>query len=204
MKKLLLSLLIAGAVQNSLAMQNEGNEFYDAILATEYSDIDNEYVNGETELMRDARIGYLRKKIPNDGGVCVNATDKDGMRALNHATWCGKTNIACTLISEGAEVDARDLKGNTALMNAASIGNAETLEILIDAGSDVNARDNDGLTALMLADRSNYRDCAKILIDAGADCSGIDKITLFDDTIYGGYRAPIFTNLFKNKEKRKI
>jgi len=93
----------------------------------------------------------LRRQL--DGGINVNAIDKDGWTPLILASHFGREDVVRHLILHGANVNAIISKdvffgGWTALHTAALHNHIEIVTLLVENGADINHADNEGKTAL--------------------------------------------------------
>lgn len=85
------------------------------------------------------------------------------------------TELARTLLQQGADVNAKDQGDATALMVASQLGCDSLVTLLLAAGADVNAQQDEGATALMFASKCGHATIAKKLIKAGADVNAKTK-----------------------------
>ena len=74
--------------------------------------------------------------------------DSDGRTPLHEVAKWGQTEIAISLIEDGAEVNAQDKEGRTPLHEAGEWGQIDTAIALLEAGANPKAQDNQGRTPL--------------------------------------------------------
>ena len=152
MKKiLLLSLLVAGGVQNNYAMENN-NRIIDMINFPLHEAI----INGNAVAVRELL----------NNGYDVNTLDRFGDTALSEAAAHGYIDIVQMLLDAGADLN---LGNETPLYIAARNGHINIVQALIDAGADLNQVNNLDQTPLYFAIYNNQSRIASLLITAGAD-----------------------------------
>ena len=118
--------------------------------------------------------------LASDDKADINAKDRDGLAALNHACNHGHEQIAkvlidneaddfilhCTskagmikiveeIVSKGADVNEVNEAGDTPLMSAASRGYFNVVRFLIEKGADVNKKNYKGKMALELISKTS-------------------------------------------------
>lgn len=88
------------------------------------------------------------------------------------------TEVARTLLAEGAMVNAQDENGSTALLLATWSGNLDTLKLLLEYKADVGIVDTDNSAVLHAVVRNKNNDereaMARLLLRFGADISPIN------------------------------
>jgi hypothetical protein len=189
MKKILLSLLLAGGVQNSFAMQaggaaaqggaaestlsavnrqlieaaKEGNVAAVRALLESGADVNAQLAEDWTALMRAARAGHVEFVAY-------------GSKALMIAARKGHAEVVRALLAGGADVNSQTANGETALiyavMYAEQNAHIEVVKVLLDSGADVNAQTANGATALMYAAMSGHVDYTEVireLLEQSAD-----------------------------------
>jgi ankyrin repeat protein len=107
------------------------------------------------------RLAIVRTLI--EGGVDVNAADKEGDTALHKATQMGDVEVIGLLLASAADVNARTKTGRTALMTAAVWSFAECTSALLAAGADVELSTQDGKTAMSIARDNKHTEVLKLL-----------------------------------------
>lgn len=115
--------------------------------------------------------------------------------ALIDATTHNRLDIACLLITNGANLDIHikyetDDTGDTALIRASRCGHIEMVRLLIEKGADVNMADQFDETALMTACEYHHNEIVRYLLDAGADIhhEGYDGNTALKMAIKHDYK----------------
>ncbi|KAK0113977.1 hypothetical protein ONS96_014824 [Cadophora gregata f. sp. sojae] len=101
----------------------------------------------------------------------IDHQDSLGKTALLWAILGGKTGIAKSLLSHGADVALPDLAGRSPL-HAAAMFDSGSITLLLDAGASPHTRQKSGETPLHFAARACLRDPLPYmskLLDAGAD-----------------------------------
>ena len=68
-------------------------------------------------------------------GAEVNASKKNGHRAIHHAAWVGNVDVARLLVTRGAEVDTRKADGQRAIDMALLRGHLPMVKFLTQAGA---------------------------------------------------------------------
>jgi ankyrin repeat protein len=131
---------------------------------------------GRTLLM--VAVEYLNfglvKKLVEDWGSDINATDSNGRSVLHY---CCKYNnnanksleIAKYLMAKGASCNIKNNKGMNLLHFAARSNNAVLLKYFIDCGLDIDASANDGQTPLGIAMCWGAKYAINTLIEFGAN-----------------------------------
>lgn len=99
-------------------------------------------------------------------GAAVNARNKWGSTALEHAAGRGFGAAAQILLENGADVNATNAKGETPLHRAG--GNLEIVRLLLDHGALVNVKDGNGDTPLWIAAGRGGEAAVQLLLDRGA------------------------------------
>ena len=157
MKKiLLLSLLVAGCVQNNYAMQD------DLIIV---NDLANDMINFPLhEAIINGNAAAVQELI--DDGYDVNTLDRFGDTALSEAAAHRHIDIVRMLLDAGADLN---LGNETPLYIAAGNGHIDIIQILIDAGADLNSVNHLNQTPLYFAIYNNQVPIASLLITEGAD-----------------------------------
>ena len=112
---------------------------------------------GKTELVVDALAG----------GADINSVDrKNGICALNLASFKGYTSLAALLIAANATIDSVDGRGSTPLCLAATGGHYEMAELLVEHGADPARVDAKGKACVEMARAGGYLDIVGLLEDA--------------------------------------
>lgn len=132
-----------------LAASRGSIESLDALIA---AGANMEYKNrwGQTALIGAALVADVEKVKRLLRGSPINATDANGLSALNVA--CGGSEesdpVVAALIEAGADPKIADSDGVTPLMRAADRGNPARVAAIIKAGAPLDAKDNSGRSAL--------------------------------------------------------
>jgi len=104
-----------------------------------------------------------------------NLSTREGRTALFVAAGQGSTEIAKTLIENGADVSAGNLqRGFTALYHAVENGHHDMVKLLIEKGADVNVQVESGWTPLHRAVINGDISMAALLVDKGANVNAIE------------------------------
>ena len=105
------------------------------------------------------------------GASLVDARDREGRRAMHHASALGCVDVVEALARRhGAEVDAEDDDGRGALTHAAANARDECVKFLIDTcDAWIDASDCNDDTALTAACRQGEASTVEILLARGAD-----------------------------------
>ena len=95
----------------------------------------------------------------------VNSASKNGQRVmpLNSAVAGGHTEIARTLLEQGADVNARQAGDFTPLHGAAQNGQMEMVELLLAFGADKSAQSANGQTPRSIALENGHGEVANLL-----------------------------------------
>lgn len=97
--------------------------------------------------------------------------DKDGDRAIHHATFCDKEAAIILLKNAGADICARNKRKQSALHVAVNKGNLRSIKALLEVNVHPNLQDSEGDTALHDAITKKRDDIVEILVNASADIS---------------------------------
>ena len=100
----------------------------------------------------------------------AQAADPD--ESLVEALKAGRSEIARTLLAQGADARSAEADGTTALHWAVRADDGPTVQQLIRAGADVNAANRYGVTPLMLAALNGESSIIESLLRAGANADG--------------------------------
>ncbi|KAK2766263.1 hypothetical protein FQN54_007780 [Arachnomyces sp. PD_36] len=112
-------------------------------------------------------------------GVDVNAKDISGNTPLFLAVYHRRSDIACTLLENGALANVSNCRGYTPLHYVVRDYTGPTTQIikaLVAKGADVNARTEDGSMPIHIAarrDRNHH--IVKLLLEYGADVNAKDR-----------------------------
>lgn len=108
--------------------------------------------NGETPLMRAARIG-LADMVDAllASGADPQSVDDDGNQALWYACQHGSPAVIVPLLQAGASIDHTNDDDMTCLMRAACDGRVEVMQILLALGARPGLRAPDGRCAVEMA-----------------------------------------------------
>ena len=175
MNKILLSLLLAGGVQNSFAMQGGGAAQFGAVSSSETDTMPCSLTDHEKLLIKSAEAGNLANvTLLLQMGVNASAKDVNGWNsgctALMAAAGRGSIDIVNLLrtYNQGTGLEERDNLGKTALMYAAMAGHRNVVLQLIIFGANVNATDYNGKTALIWAAELGHTKTAQTLLKSGS------------------------------------
>jgi ankyrin repeat protein/predicted Ser/Thr protein kinase len=83
--------------------------------------------------------------------VDVDAADKRGRTALDHAVSEGKIESVRLLLDHKANPNAKASDGSTPLLTAVTYGKVDILKLLLEHGANIEAADAQGNTALLIA-----------------------------------------------------
>ncbi|MFN7038168.1 MAG: ankyrin repeat domain-containing protein [Alphaproteobacteria bacterium] len=108
---------------------------------------------GETALHLAASLGnmeILEELVKRDVNIRnhIEARDRNGQTALQHAAMFARVEVLKLLLSEGANIEAKDINGRTPLHLAARDWKVETVKLLLEKGANIEAQDNEGATAI--------------------------------------------------------
>jgi uncharacterized protein len=117
-------------------------------------------------------VDTVRLLVAADADLEI-ASQRDGVRPLQHAASAGHREIATTLEAALTENIARR-DADEALLQAAAAGDADRVAIALRAGADIEARDARRRTALLLAVTEDHVDVARLLVELGADPDAVD------------------------------
>ena len=109
------------------------------------------------------------RKALDDDSTLAQATDVQGMTALDWAATREHWHIFRQLLAKGAPVSRVGADGGTVLHRVAHYDRPDMLQLLIDAGGDVTTRNQWGRAPLHVAARRGCRETALLLIASGAD-----------------------------------
>ena len=104
-----------------------------------------------------------------DSDIPVDAEDRHGNRAVNHAAKAGQREVLQLLIDKGASLNEPDGIGRIPLMACAEGDHPELVEILVAAGANVDGTGEAGRTALMECANSFAVNVAERLLEFGAN-----------------------------------
>jgi hypothetical protein len=117
-----------------------------------------------------------------EGGVDVNAKDRDGKSALHQAAHNKRVDVAALLIKNGSRVNDMDFYGKDALAAAAEKDDMETVSLLLEKGADPNA----SCWALVHAAKNGNEGMVKALLSRGADVNSGKGCKFKAYAYYGG------------------
>lgn len=117
--------------------------------------------NGQTDAVK------LLIKLKADTEI----QDKDGDRAVHHATFSDNGTVIKMLHEANADLNARNNRRQTSLHVAVNKGHLESVKALLNAGAHPNLQDSEGDTALHDAITKKRCDIVEILIEGGIDIS---------------------------------
>ena len=152
-----------------------------------------------------AEVGDLeaiRKHL--EGGVDVDAVNKQGYTALHMAVRRGQKDAVALLLEKDANVNAerkgktplefagkneeiaallrekggktsKEIKAAGSIFEAAQNGLVDAVKTHLAAGVDVNGKNKGGYTALHLAAKKGHLEVAKVLVEAKADVAATSK-----------------------------
>jgi ankyrin repeat protein len=171
MKKILLSLLLAGSVQYNFAMQGDfgGGAAQGGAAQSALSKLNKQLI----EAANLGNVAAVRALL--ERGANVNAQTADGWTALMIAAQNGHVEVVKALLDSGANVDAQNVDGWTALMAAAQSGHFEVVRALLAGGADVNVKNEIGAIALMDAAKNGHVEVVKVLLEGGADVNAQEE-----------------------------
>ncbi|CAD5119853.1 DgyrCDS8437 [Dimorphilus gyrociliatus] len=121
------------------------------------------------QLLDACRLGEVNAVLALLNHVDVNASDHQGVTALQMASACGRIVIVRELLARGAALEQANNLGWTPLLHACRRGRLDVADILIANKSNVNARTKHGTSALVLAARGGHSLVVKSLLDAGVE-----------------------------------
>ncbi|KNC78181.1 hypothetical protein SARC_09377 [Sphaeroforma arctica JP610] len=160
---------------------DDNDELVEALLRQDDCDVDYANVDGETALIRAARLGRLTTvSLLLAAHANVDARDKFGDSPLICAANEGHTNVAKHLIEHEADVNAAAEHGHTALIVAAISGHFDIVQYLLDSGADIDSQTDDGFTALIEATKNGHAENVDLLIRRQCDpdlCTSSYRIT---------------------------
>ena len=157
MNKILLSILLVCAVQNSFA------NFFS-------------YLFNPEEIKRNDRDSQAQRHI------FKNLSEKQ--INLIKAAEKGNVDDVRKLLRDFDNINFKDAYGRTPLMAAVKSGNTATVNLLIKSGANVNAKNEKGRTVLMKATKVAI---VKLLIASGADLHSTHDLIYYDDCGYHYY-----------------
>ena len=167
MKKILLSLLLAGGVQYSFAMQGGfgggAAAAQGGAVKTTLSAVNKQLI----EAAKEGNVESVRTLLASRANV--NAQTAQGVTALMIAAQNGHAEVVKALLAGGANVNVQNANDRTALMVAAQDGHTEAVKALLERGANVNTQDADGFTALMIAANKGHAEVVKALLAGGAN-----------------------------------
>ena len=105
----------------------------------------------------------------------IDATDSNGLTALQYAVKAHSFEAVSMLLSKGANLSVVDSKGNTLLHIACTTGSYEIVQLLISKGLDVNARNNFKETPLHSAVIGGNTNIINLLVATGSQVYAINN-----------------------------
>lgn len=136
-------------------------------LFDKYNDFFTKLTRSVNDNSNDELRSILDSNNVNWGNTVIRETDSN---LLNLAATNGYTDIAKTLLENGASPDAAALDNNrTPLMNAAYQGHADIVKLLLKKGAHIDTANRTGWTALNSAADQGYFHIVQSLLDHGAD-----------------------------------
>ena len=126
---------------------------------------------GGREFVAAAKRGdenAVRKALDEDSTL-AQATDAQGMTALDWAATREHWHIFQRLLAKGAPVSRVASDGGTVLHRVAHFDRPDMFLLLIEAGGDITTQNQWGRTPLHVAARRGCRQVANLLIARGAD-----------------------------------
>lgn len=171
--------LIVYLASFSAHAQNDGADFFSAVVRDDSDRVMTLMVRGSDPNLRDAKgdtglLVALREQswkaadtLMQYPALDVNVANQAGETALMLAALRGRLDWVKKLLARGAQVNQ---PGWTALHYAASSSDdSSCLEWLLKQGAEPNARSPNGTTALMMAARYGTERSVDLLLKAGAD-----------------------------------
>jgi len=153
------------------AAAEANNEQIENLCKIHGTDVNSVYA-GHTALQAACQNGHIDTvKMLLKLGADTESQDKDGDRAVHHATFSDVENIIDILFESKADINARNKRRQTALHVAVNKGHFCNVEELIKLKAHLNLQDSEGDTALHDGITKKRDDIVKALIDAGADIS---------------------------------
>lgn len=123
------------------------SEFFDALLAAGYSNLEEKNAIGETALHIVSKKGDLRKvnKLL-EAGAQIDCFDEFGNTPLHISCRDGSESVARLLINQGADINAKNLFGDTPLFCAILARQLSLVVLLVESGSDLGIKNYQGIS----------------------------------------------------------
>ncbi|XP_066918362.1 E3 ubiquitin-protein ligase mib1-like isoform X2 [Clytia hemisphaerica] len=157
-------LLVKAAAEGNLKQINE-------LFKTRAAKVDEVFA-GHTALQAACQNGQVEAiKLLLEMQADTEIQDKDGDRAIHHATFCDKETPIRLLIEAGADICSRNKRRQSALHVAVNKGHLKSIETLLELNIHANLQDSEGDTALHDAITKKRDDVVAMLLEQGADIS---------------------------------
>uniref|UniRef100_W5M175 E3 ubiquitin-protein ligase MIB1 n=1 Tax=Lepisosteus oculatus TaxID=7918 RepID=W5M175_LEPOC len=125
---------------------------------------------GHTAMQAASQNGHVDVlKLLLKHNVDLEAEDKDGDRAVHHASFGDEGSVIEVLHRGGADLNARNKRRQTPLHIAVNKGHLQVVKTLLDFGCHPSLQDSEGDTPLHDAISKKRDDMLSVLLEAGAD-----------------------------------
>uniref|UniRef100_A0A8C7I701 E3 ubiquitin-protein ligase MIB1 n=1 Tax=Oncorhynchus kisutch TaxID=8019 RepID=A0A8C7I701_ONCKI len=125
---------------------------------------------GHTAMQAASQNGHVDVlKLLLKHNVDLEAEDKDGDRAVHHASFGDEGSVIEVLQRGGADLNARNKRRQTPLHIAVNKGHLQVVKTLLDFGCHPSLQDSEGDTPLHDAISKKRDDMLSVLLEAGAD-----------------------------------
>uniref|UniRef100_A0A4W3I2S1 RING-type E3 ubiquitin transferase n=1 Tax=Callorhinchus milii TaxID=7868 RepID=A0A4W3I2S1_CALMI len=125
---------------------------------------------GHTAMQAASQNGHVDVlKLLLKQSVDLEAEDKDGDRAVHHASFGDEGSVIDVLHRGGADLNARNKRRQTPLHIAVNKGHLQVVKTLLDLGCHPSLQDSEGDTPLHDAISKKRDDMLSVLLESGAD-----------------------------------
>lgn len=152
-------------LHKAAALTRRGLQLNEALLESEYADINSRDVLGRTPLhwlAENGEVDAIQLLTQDPWKADVHIRDICGFTALHCACWADSLDSAAILLDAGSNANARDKHQRTPLLH---FDNRELLDLMIRKGADVYISDDEGANIMHHVAIADQAALAKTLLE---------------------------------------